>query len=119
MDTATHKQPGLRASLYNPMTETDLKKVVDASFEVLEKAGMAVYSKRGREALKAAGAEVDESESIVKMPRSMVEDAIASNPSSITLHARGRDDYDAVLEKDRVHYGTGGTAIYVLDPDTG
>jgi len=24
-----------------------------------------------------------------------------------------------VLEKDRVHYGTGGTAIYVLDPDTG
>jgi len=26
---------------------------------------------------------------------------------------------DVVLEKSRVHYGTGGTAIYVLDPDTG
>ena len=54
----------------------------------------------------------------VKLPRSLVEDAIDSNPSSITLHARN-EWYDAVLEKNRAHYGTGGTAIFVLDPDTG
>lgn len=55
---------------------------------------------------------------MVRLPRAVVEDAIASNPSSITLHSRD-GACDAVLEKNRVHYGTGGTAIYVLDPDSG
>ncbi|MBN2551322.1 MAG: trimethylamine methyltransferase family protein, partial [Spirochaetales bacterium] len=42
----------------------------------------------------------------------------ASNPSSITLCSRD-GSCDAVLEDSRVHFGTGGTAIYVLDPDSG
>lgn len=54
---------------------------------------------------------------IVRLPRSLVEDAIDSNPSSITLCSRN-GEADVVLERDRVHYSTGGTAIYVLDPDT-
>jgi trimethylamine--corrinoid protein Co-methyltransferase len=77
-----------------------------------------VHSDEAIDAFERAGAEVDRSSQNVKLPRSLVEDAIDSNPSTITLHARN-DRYDAVLEKDRVHYGTGGTAIYVLDPDTG
>jgi trimethylamine--corrinoid protein Co-methyltransferase len=52
------------------------------------------------------------------MPRSLVEDAIASAPSSLTLC--GRDaQHDCLLEGSRVHLGTGGTALYVLDLDTG
>ena len=91
---------------------------VHAAFEVLERSGIAVYSKSAREAFAKAKATVDEDTGIVKLPRSLVEDAIASNPSSITLF--GRDGaYDCVLEQNRVHYGTGGTAIYVLDPKTG
>jgi len=117
VDQLPHEHPGLSGSWYRPLSDDDVRRLADAAFKVLEQSGLAVYSPTGFEAFKAAGAQVDESAQTVKLPRSLVEDAIASNPSSITLHSRdGRSD--AVLERDRVHYGTGGTAIYVLDPDT-
>ncbi len=119
MAESLHLKPGLHGGQYKPLADQDVKKVADAAFDVLEKSGMAVYSETAMDALEKAGANVDRSTRFVKFPKAMVEDAIASNPSSITLKARGNDKYDAVLEKDRVHYGTGGTAIYVLDPETG
>jgi trimethylamine--corrinoid protein Co-methyltransferase len=95
-----------------------VRTIADAAFELLQKSGIAVYSATAREAFRKAGGRVERGSNVVKLPRTLVEDAIASNPSSVVLHSRdGRND--AVLEKDRVHYGTGGTAIYVLDPDTG
>jgi len=93
-------------------------KIADAALTILERSGMAIYSDTAFQALRAAGAIVDEKTRIVRFPRSLVEDAIASNPSSITLFSRdGRND--VVLEGSRVHYGTGGTALYVLDIDKG
>jgi trimethylamine--corrinoid protein Co-methyltransferase len=92
--------------------------MAEAAYEILSRSGMAVYSETAFEAFKSAGAEVDTESRVVKLPRVLVEDAIASNPSSITLYSRN-GEYDAVLEKNRVHYCTGGTAIYVLDPDKG
>ncbi len=118
MKRLKHEVPGISSSLYKPLNDGDMKKIAGEAFRVLEKGGMLVYSGKVRSVFKRAGAEVDEAECLVKLPRSLVEDAIASNPSSITLYSRN-GEYDAVLEKTRVHYGTGGTAIYVLDPVTG
>lgn len=103
---------------YKPLKNADVKKIADESFRILEKSGMAVYSPTAFEAMKNAGAYTDETTRVVKFPRSLVEDAIDANPSSVTLYSRDGGN-DAVLEKNRVYYGTGGTAIYVLDPDTG
>lgn len=111
-------RPGIKSSLYQPLSEADRNKIADSALQILEESGMEVYSESAMRAYKDAGAEVDEENQRVWFPRSMVEDAIDSTPSSITLHSRD-EQYDAVLEKNRVHYGTGGTAIYVLDPDTG
>ncbi len=113
-----HQMPGIPASPYGPLDENGVRKLADAAFEVLAESGMAVYSDTAFEALRAAGAGVDAESRIVRFPRSLVEDAIDSTPSSITLFSRN-GEYDVVLEGDRVHYATGGTAIYVLDPDTG
>ncbi len=119
-DRPRHAKLGLPAQLYRPLAEADVTRIVTAALEVLEKAGMAVYSATAREAFSKAGAEVDVETPTVRLPRSLVEDAIDSNPSSITLASRDAEGaYDCVLEGSRVHYGTGGTAIYVLDPDTG
>jgi len=113
-----HEQPGLPGGVYRPLSQTDAGRIADAALEVLARAGVAVYSDTAFRALVDAGADGDADSRTVRLPRAMVEDAIASNPSSITLYSRdGR--FDAVLEANRVHYGTGGTAIYVLDPDTG
>lgn len=118
MERLKHDYPGLKGGWYKPFSGSDLKTIADAAFEVLEKSGMKVYTQQGFDALKQAGAEVDAENQIVRMSRSFVEDAIDSNPSSITLYSRD-GEFDAVLEGSRVHYGTGGTALYVLDPDTG
>jgi len=111
-----HETAGLTASLCQPLSDTDVERIAESAFRVLEKGGMAVHSREARLALERAGAHVDGD--IVKLPRSLVEDAVDSNPSSVTLHSRDGGN-DVVLEKNRVYYGTGGTAIYVLDPDTG
>jgi trimethylamine--corrinoid protein Co-methyltransferase len=118
MKRPKHAMPGLRSSLYRPLGEADVGKIADAAMEVLEKSGMAVHSPTAVEAFRSAGAMVDADARRVRLPRSLVEDAIDSNPSSLTLYSRD-GEFDCVLEGNRVHYGTGGTAIYVLDPDTG
>jgi trimethylamine--corrinoid protein Co-methyltransferase len=118
MSRPRHETGGIPASLYTPLSHADIRQVADAAFRILEKSGLMVFSPTAFEAFKARGATVDGETKIVRLPRSMVEDAIASNPSSITLYSRDGEN-DAVLEKNRVHYGTGGTAIYVLDPETG
>lgn len=109
---------GLRSSLYAPLAEHDITVIADAAFDILEESGMAVYSDTAYEALVEAGAIRGSGDRVLTFPRAMVEDAIESNPSSITLFSRDGKT-DCRLEKNRVHYGTGGTAIYVLDPDTG
>ena len=113
-----YEMPGIPASPYRPLDEGGVRKIADAAMDVLAKSGMAVYSDTAFEAFRSAGAQVDADTRNVRLPRSLVEDAIDSNPSSITLFSRNGEN-DAVLERDRVHYATGGTAIYVLDPDTG
>ena len=118
MERAPHQMPGIKASYYRPLSDADVGRIADASFEILEKKGMAVYSPTGLDALEAAGARVDRETCVARLSRAQVEDAIASNPSSITLHGR-EPGHDVRLEEDRVHFGTGGTALYVLDPDTG
>jgi len=104
--------------LYQPLSRSDVRKIADSAFEILSKSGMKIYSPTALEAFEAAGAQIDRENITVKIPRSLVEDAVASNPSSTTLYSRDNKN-DAVLEKHRVHFGTGGTAIYVLDPATG
>ncbi|MFO8012932.1 MAG: trimethylamine methyltransferase family protein [Phycisphaerae bacterium] len=113
-----HQQPGLPSTLYRPLSEADAARLADAALEILEKAGVAAYSDTAYRALTEAGGEGDDETRIVRLPRSMVEDAVDSNPSSVTLHSRD-GEFDCHLEGSRVHYGTGGTAIYVLDPETG
>ncbi|MFW6153611.1 MAG: trimethylamine methyltransferase family protein [Planctomycetota bacterium] len=113
-----HTQAGLTGGQYRPLSDADVKAVAGAALTILEQSGMAVYADTAFEALRAAGADVDETTRVVRMPRRMVEDAIASNPSSVTLYSRD-NEHDVVLEDAHVHYGTGGTALYVLDPDDG
>lgn len=109
---------GFVGGQYAPLTESDIKKINDAALTVLERAGLMVGAKTGRRAFKAAGAVVDEATRVVKIPRGIVEDAIASAPRSLVLYGR-QSKYDIPLEDKKVYCGTGGTALYVLDLETG
>ena len=103
---------------YRPFNDAEVKKIDGAVMTLLEKGGVKVYTKTGLEVFKKAGADVREAEELVFLSRSMVEDAIASAPSKVVLC--GRDPkHDCVLEGSNVYLGTGGTAINVLDMETG
>ena len=65
-----------------------------------------------------AGAGVDFEQGRVRIPASLVEDAISKAPSKII--PCGRDEKnDLILEDKKVYFGTGGAALNVLDLETG
>ncbi|HJN14019.1 MAG TPA: trimethylamine methyltransferase family protein, partial [Armatimonadota bacterium] len=103
---------------YKPLTDDEAGRIHDGALRILESSGVKVFTKTGREHFKRAGADVDEETCVVRIPRAMTEDAIASAPRRVVLC--GRDPaHDAVLEGSNVYLGTGGTAINVLDLETG
>ena len=61
MGNEDRTQPGLRSSLYRPLKDNDVGRIVDDAHRILEQSGMLVFSKTAREAFKQAGANVDES----------------------------------------------------------
>jgi len=103
---------------YRAFTDAEVERVHRAVLTLFDKGGVQVSTKTGREAFKKAGAGVNESTRVVRIPQSMVEDAIASAPSRLVLC--GRDpEKDCVLEGSNVYLGTGGTAIHVIGLATG
>jgi trimethylamine--corrinoid protein Co-methyltransferase len=105
---------GLEGGQYRPLSQADVHLIHTSALDILEKAGVEVNSPIALELLAEAGARLDRSTSRAWLSRSMVEDAIASAPSQVTLCGR-QPEHDLRLEGRRVHLGTGGTAIYALD----
>lgn len=101
---------------YSTFTDFEVEKIIDGAWRILGEAGVQVNTERGREAFAAAGADVDEN--IVRIGRNIGEELLAQAPSSVTLYSRD-GSRDCTLEDQRVHMGTGGTALNVIDPETG
>ncbi len=68
----------------------ELEMIHDASLKVLEEIGMDFFLPEARERLRAAGAEVEGER--VRLPRQMVEAALATVPSRFTFHARNAEN---------------------------
>ncbi|MEJ2597630.1 MAG: trimethylamine methyltransferase family protein [Anaerolineales bacterium] len=106
--------PGLEGGQYRPLSEASLQRIHQASLEVLEHTGVEVEPSETREIFRAAGARMDEERQRVYLSRELVEWALSSAPRSVTLC--GRDPQrDIILGGRRVHMGTGGAAIKILD----
>jgi trimethylamine--corrinoid protein Co-methyltransferase len=106
--------PGMEGGQYKPLSEAGLQRIHHASLEVLEHTGVEVEPSEAREIFRAAGARMDEERQRVDLPGRLVERALSSASHAVTLY--GRDpQWDIVLGGKRVHMGTGGAAIYILD----
>jgi len=107
---------GVLGGQFQPLTGADVKQIHAAALDILESAGVAVHSPKALELLEGAGARIDRSLPRAWLPKSMVEDAIASAPSRVDLYGR-KPEHHLTLEDKRVHLGTGGTTINVLTLD--
>ncbi len=110
-------RPGMKGGQYRPLTEDGVQRIHHAALDALEQIGLAQAPPSGVAAMTAAGA-IQGEDGRLRYPRALVEDMLGKAARGITLH--GRDPaYDLVLEPDRVHYGTAGAAVHVVDPMTG
>ncbi|MFZ7126197.1 MAG: trimethylamine methyltransferase family protein [Desulfobacterales bacterium] len=114
------KLKGLPGGQYKPLSERDIETLHDAALTVLEKTGLTYESGLDDtlEMLEKAGAEVDRAQARIRLPRDLVTAQAEKAPERVVLFGRGEGN-DLDLTEDRVHMGTGGAAIKVLDPETG
>jgi trimethylamine---corrinoid protein Co-methyltransferase len=107
---------GLLGGQYKPLTGEDIRRIHEASITVLERTGVRVEGEEALEIFSKGGARVEGS--LVRLPRTLIEEMVARVPSRLVLCGR-EEKHDIVLEGRRVHLGSGGAALTVLDPESG
>ncbi len=100
---------------FNPLSEEEIELIHSFSLKVLEEVGIKVENDSAYEVFKRNKAIT--SGDLVKIPRSMVLDALASTPSKVVLYGR-QQQHTLELEGREVHLGTGGAALNVIDVDS-
>lgn len=108
---------GLSGGQYKPLNDQDIKKIHETSMKVFAEIGVQVNFSEARELFRHAGAEVEESSRVVKVPPDLVQELISKAPPMVTLCGRAENgELDCEIGGDKVYMGTGGTALNVLDP---
>ncbi|MFC2035491.1 trimethylamine methyltransferase family protein [Chloroflexota bacterium] len=109
---------GLAGGSFKPLTEESISRVHQTVMRVIEEVGFEVNSEVALGLFKRAGAQVDREKRRVCLPQEKVLELIRMAPSEIKLC--GQDEkHDILLGGNRVYAGTGGTALYIYEPDTG
>jgi trimethylamine--corrinoid protein Co-methyltransferase len=109
-------RPGLKGGRYTPLDEADLQRIHRAALGALERIGLADAPPSGVAAMVAAGAEAGP-DGRLRFPPALVEDVLARARRDVVLHGR-EPAHDMELSGTRVHYGTAGAAVHVVDAHT-
>lgn len=92
-------------------------RVLAEAFQLMLEPGIKVQSVEARQLLAAAGAQVDETRAVARIPESLARQALDSVPKNFSL-------YDLAGEAtvqyggEAVHFDPGSSGVHVLDPDT-
>ena len=106
-------RPGMEGGTLRVLSDADVLRIHNAALEALETIGLADAPPSGIEYLTKAGAILGD-DGRLRFPRALVEETIAMANKSVTLH--GRDPkHDMQLSGNRVHYGTAGAAVHLVD----
>lgn len=107
---------GLSGGTYAPLSEADQQAIHRAALKVLEEIGLADAPENGIRVMTGAGAILGDDRRLRFSP-ALVEDMLAKAARGITLY--GRDlAFDLHLSGSKVHYGTAGAAVHLVDPET-
>ena len=104
-------------NLFTVLSDSDLDRIHDASFEVLEKTGMKFENGKALKLLGSAGCHVDHETMLVKFPGYVIEEALRRCPSSWTFKGRS-PEYDVRISTNTILYSTGIGIEIVVRGDT-
>jgi len=102
---------------YVPLSDQDVKQIHATSMTVLEEVGFEVREPEAFELFKKTGATVDEKRRVVRLNEKTVRDLISSVPPQVTLYGK-EEKHNLILGCGNVYFGTGGTALNILDYDS-
>ncbi|MGB3502796.1 MAG: trimethylamine methyltransferase family protein [Mesorhizobium sp.] len=106
-------RPGLEGGRYTALTQNDLERVHEAVLHLLETVGFGNAIPSCIDACTRVGA-VYGDDARLRFPRGLVLDTIRNAARNFTLH--GQDPkHDMQVQGKRVHYGTAGAAVHVVD----
>jgi len=112
-----NKHDALCRPRYRLLTEPQIRTLHQASLEILETTGVRVLHDGARRMLADANCRL-EPDQIVCIPAALVEEAIDSAPSSVTIF--DREGCETMrLEGRRVYYGMGTDLLHTVDMETG
>ncbi|PUB17576.1 trimethylamine methyltransferase family protein [Yoonia sediminilitoris] len=115
-DNVRPVRAGLSGGQYKPLSDADVLCIHGAALDALEQIGLSQAPPSGIEIMTRAGAVLGD-DGRLRFPRALVEDMLALAARNITLH--GRDPkHDLLLSGTRVHFGTAGAAVHVVDLET-
>lgn len=106
---------GMSGGQYRPLSDIDMQNIHNTALDALEQIGLADAPPSGVAYLTAAGA-IEGEDGRIRFPRALVEETIAKANRSLTLMARD-PAHDLELSGARVHYGTAGAAVHLVDVD--
>ncbi|MDR6266203.1 trimethylamine methyltransferase family protein [Roseobacter sp. N2S] len=107
---------GMDGGTYKPLSDAAVQRIYQASLDAMEQIGFADAPPSGVKILTDAGAILGD-DNRIRFPRALVEDMLAKANRSVTLF--GRDaKHDMILSGNRVHYGTAGAAVHLVDVET-
>ncbi|MFH1559961.1 MAG: trimethylamine methyltransferase family protein [Chloroflexota bacterium] len=108
---------GLAGGSYKPLTEESIAKIHQTVMRTIEEVGFEVNSEAALLLFEEAGARIDKENRRARLSQESALELIKMAPSEVWLC--GQDEkHDSLLGGNRVHTGTGGTALYIYEPDT-
>jgi trimethylamine--corrinoid protein Co-methyltransferase len=117
MNTAIAAATGDARPRLEVLPPAAVRRVHEATLEVIERVGVRFPSQRALDIWEAHGAAVDRATGVVKVPARVMEAALRTAPPAYAL--AGRDPArDLPLDGRHVHVATDGCGIEVLDPWT-
>jgi trimethylamine---corrinoid protein Co-methyltransferase len=111
---------GLQGGQYQPLSTQQIDTLHNAALIILEKTGITYESglEKTVDMLEKNGAAVNREKNRIMFPEDLVTTSVQKAPKEVVLCGQNPEN-DLHLTEDRVHLGTGGAAIKILDPDTG
>ena len=110
-------KPGMPGGKYRVLSDDQVQKIEEAVFEVLGAVGLANPTPSVVEHCTRVGAILGDNGRL-RFPEAVVRDALQKAARKVTLFARD-PKHDLVLEGTRVHFGTGGAAVHIVNARTG
>jgi trimethylamine--corrinoid protein Co-methyltransferase len=101
------------------LSDDETASIHETSLRVLQEIGIKIVSKKVQSLLAENGAEVDDSRSTVKIPDTLVEEAIRKAPKEMVLCGRNPNLDLSLPVKDLPFVATSGFSVFMRDFETG